>query len=307
MLPDSAQLSGAEHLLTVVYDVADIGVYRPWVKSRPTGSPEEENPMRRFSAVIGLGAMAFLTFGLRAEESTTGSHSTPASLLPGISADDPRIRVDPDVMPWRAVGKLQAASMNFRASCTATLVGPSTVVTAAHCIFNHRVQRYFPPAALHFLIGYTGSRYAGHAIGTAIKISDGYDPDRPKETVGSDWALVSLDKHLGSEGRVLPILSELPENGAKVALGGYQKDHSLVLMADTRCHIVGRFVDADGRLLLRHDCAATNGTSGAPLLIDRGGRWQVAAIEVLGEAGIAGGAAAVLDEAIKQLVSDLGR
>jgi protease YdgD len=263
--------------------------------------------MRSFSAVIALGAMAFLTCGLRAEESTTGSHSTPAPLLPGIGAQDPRIRVDPGVMPWGAVGKLQAASMNFRALCTATLVGPSTIVTAAHCTFNDRVRRYFSPGALHFLIGYTGSRYAGHAIGTAIKISDGYDPGRPKETVGSDWALVSLDKNLGSEGRVLPILSGLPENGAKVALGGYQRDHPLVLMADTRCHIIGRFVDASGRLLLRHNCTATNGTSGAPLLIDRGGRWQVAAIEVFGEAGVAGGVAAVLDEAIKQLVSDPGR
>jgi hypothetical protein len=81
---------------------------------------------------------------------------------------------------------------------------------------------------MHFLIGYTGSRYAGHAIGTAIKISDGYDPDRPKETVGSDWTLIFLDKNLGSEGRVLPILNEPPENGAKVVLAGYQKDHSLV-------------------------------------------------------------------------------
>ena len=65
-----------------------------------------------------------------------------------------------------------------------------------------------------------------------MKIADGYDPGRPKETVGSDWALVSLDKSLGSEGRVLSILSEPPENGAKVVLGGYQKDYPLLLMAD---------------------------------------------------------------------------
>jgi hypothetical protein len=69
-------------------------------------------------------------------------------------------------------------------------------------------------------------------------------------------------------------------------------------MADIRCHIVGRFVDAGGRLLLRHSCAATNGRSGAPLLIDRGGKWHVAAIEVVGETGVAGGAAAMVDEAI---------
>jgi protease YdgD len=242
--------------------------------------------------------MAFLTCGSRAEENTTGSLGTPAPLLPGIGAHDPRIPVDPDVIPWRAVGKLQAASMNFRALCTAILVGPSTVVTAAHCTFNRRMQRYFPPASLHFLIGYTGSRFAGHAIGIGLKIADGYDPGRPKETVGSDWALVSLDKSLGSADRVLSILREPPENGERVMLGGYQQDHPLVLMADTQCRIVGRSVDAGGRLLLRHNCAGTHGTSGAPLLIDRGGIWQIAAIEVAGETG-AGGAAAVLDEAIK--------
>jgi len=130
-----------------------------------------------------------------------------------------------------------------------------------------------------------------------VKVADGYDPSRPKETLGSDWALVFLDKSLGSAERILSILSEPPENGAKVVLGGYQKDHPLLLMVDAQCRIVGRFVDARDRLLLRHNCAATSGTSGAPLLIDRDGRWQIAAIEVAAETGIAGGAAAVPTEA----------
>jgi len=256
--------------------------------------------MRGFTAAILPMALAFLTCKSWADENTTGRFGTPAPLLPGIGVHDPRIRIDPDVAPWRAVGKLQAASMNLRALCTATLVGPSTVVTAAHCIYDRRVQRYFPPGSLHFLVGFTGGRYAGHAIGIGVKIADGYDPGRPKETVGSDWALVSLDKSLGLAGRVLSILSEPPENGAKVVLGGYQKDHPLLLMADAQCRIVGRFVDAAGHLLLRHNCAATNGASGAPLLINRGGKWQIAAIEVAGETGIAGGAAAVLAEAINR-------
>jgi protease YdgD len=254
--------------------------------------------MRGLTAAILLMALAFAC-GSRAGENTTGSLGVPGPLLPGIGVHDPRIRVDPDVVPWRAVGKLQAASMNFRALCTATLIGPSTVVTAAHCIYNRRVQRYFPPESLHFLIGYTGSRYAGHAVAIGVKIADGYDPGRPKETVGSDWALVFLDKSLGSPDRVVPILSEPLENGAKVVLGGYQKDHPLLLMADAQCRIVGRFVDSDGQLLLRHDCAATNGASGAPLLIDRDGRWQIAAIDVAAETGTAGGVAAVLVGATK--------
>ena len=68
----------------------------------------------------------------------------------------------------------------------------------------------------------------------------------------------------------MPILSDLPEDGAKLMLGGYQQDHPLLLIADTQCHIDGRFVDVSGRLLLRHTCAGTGGVSGAPLLIDSG-------------------------------------
>jgi hypothetical protein len=29
-----------------------------------------------------------------------------------------------------------------------------------------------------------GNRYQGHAIGTAVTIGDGYDPERPNETIG---------------------------------------------------------------------------------------------------------------------------
>ena len=84
--------------------------------------------------------------------------------LLGLGAHDPRSRLDPDKTPWRAVGKLQVPSISFYQSCTATLVAPATVLTAAHCVFNPRTQRYHLAGSLHFLIGYDGSRYAGHAL-----------------------------------------------------------------------------------------------------------------------------------------------
>jgi protease YdgD len=259
--------------------------------------------MRRFAAVVLLTALPFLTCGPRAEEKTGGNGYIPAPLLPGIGVHDPRVRVDVDAVPWRAVGKLQAASTTLRASCTATLVGPSTLVTAAHCVFNRSTQRYFAPSALHFLIGYNGSRYAGHAIGIRVKVAAGYDPSRPKETIGSDWALVFLDKSLGSEDRILSIASDVLEDRTEVMLGGYQQDHPLILMADIRCSIDGRFVDASGQLLLRHNCTGTRGTSGAPLLINRGGEWQVAAIEAAQEMDSAHGAAVLLKEAYQELLN----
>jgi protease YdgD len=266
---------------------------RPVRKLPPPSPARAQNLMRGLAAGVAQAAMAFLILASTAEGQNGEYGAIPPPLLPGIGASDPRIRVDADIMPWRAVGKLQAASMNFRALCTATLISPSTVVTAAHCLFNSRTHRSFPPESLHFLIGYDGSRYVGHAVGVSLKIADGYDPSRPRATIGSDWALVSLDKNLGSPDRVLPMLGEPPEKGADVTLGGYQQDHPFVLMADPQCRIVGRLVDRSGRLLLRHNCTGTNGASGAPLLVETGGRWRLAAIEVAGETGIAGGVAVV--------------
>jgi protease YdgD len=218
----------------------------------------------------------------------------------GVGSHDPRARLDPEKLPWRAVGKLQATSTNLRVICTGTLVGASTVLTAAHCVYNPRTQTSFSPGSVHFLIGYSGGRYAGHAIGVKIETGPGYDPGRAEATMGSDWALVSLDTKLGSADRVLPIVSGSPPVGSYVMLGGYQQDHPLVLMADTECRIIERLVDANGRHLLRHNCAGTGGVSGAPLLTEKGGKWYVAGIDSAAQTGVASGVAVAPDEVRKQ-------
>jgi protease YdgD len=92
------------------------------------------------------------------------------------------------------------------------------------------------------------------------------------------------------------MISEPPEVGSTIMLGGYQQDHPLVLMANTECRIVGRATDAGGRLLL-HNCTGTRGDSGAPLLIEKGGEWYTAGVDVAAERGVASGLAVVLDEA----------
>jgi protease YdgD len=263
-------------------------------------------PARRMRAAAFSFAVALAVAGVAGNGPQAGGGANIggpalAPLLPGLGAHDPRGRLDPGKMPWRAVGKLQVASLNVRQFCTATLIGPSTVLTAAHCAFNQRTLHYYLPGSLHFLIGYDGSGYAGHAVGVKLETGPGFDPSRPSETRGSDWALIWLDTRLGSADRILPIIDQVPEIGSTVMLGGYQQDHPLVLMADTNCQVVGRAADSAGRLLLRHNCTGTSGVSGAPLLIETNGKWYTAGVDVAAEPGIASGIAVVPDEARKRL------
>ena len=255
--------------------------------------------MRRFATAIGLTALVFLTCVRLAGRRKTG-RSRRHSGSAGARCRRPR-----PARPHRprrgALARGREAPGCLDQSPRVMHCDTGRAINGGDCTLRvqspHAAQ--LPPRSLHFLIGHNGSRDAGHAVGVSIKIGVGYDPRRPKETIGSDWPLVSLDKSLGSEDRILPIVSNLPEDGTNVVLGGYQQDHPLLLMVDTQCQIDGRFVDATGRLVLRRNCTGTHGVSGAPLLIDRGGIWQVAPIDVAGETGSAHGVAVVLDEAIK--------
>ena len=266
-----------------------------------TSPPTARRRVAAFGFAVVLAVLAASVNDLHARERLSADARVPLALLPGVGAHDSRARLDPDKVPWRAVGKLQAVALNLHTLCTGTLVGPATVLTAAHCVYNPRTRHNFPPRSLHFLIGTDGSRHAGHGIGVKLEIGPGYDPGRPAETRGSDWVLISLDARLGSPERVLPMIGEAPEVGSTIMLGGYQQDHPLVLMADPDCRIVGRSTDAGGRLLVRHNCTGTRGDSGAPLLIEKDGKWYTVGVAVAADLGVASGLAVVLDEARRRL------
>jgi protease YdgD len=61
-----------------------------------------------------------------------------------------------------------------------------------------------------------------------------------------------------------------------------------VIEADLACQLLGPAEDQRGRRLIRHSCAATKGTSGAPLLIRQGETWSIAGLQVGAEPGQGG-------------------
>jgi protease YdgD len=220
-----------------------------------------------------------LIFRLATAIALAAAGASPLGLPAAQAQSEPRARVDVGMAPWRSIGKLQAVAGGLRETCTAALIGPRTVVTAAHCLFNIRTRRNFPPSSVHFLLGLEGSRFTSATIAESFVAAPGYNPEEPGDTRGNDWALVFLATSLQNQ-QPLALAPAVPAPGTAVMVGGYGQDNPNVLTADTDCQLTGFLRDAGGHPLLVHDCRAVRGVSGAPLLVQLGSTWVIAGVNV---------------------------
>src|SRR6185295_1804716 len=96
---------------------------------------------------------------------------------------------DVSTYPWSAIGKL---NNSVGGSCTGVVIDRARVLTAAHCIFNRRTDRFLPPSSLHLLLGYQRGSYSVHARVADYTVGRGYDPKDEEGSLASDWSVLRL-------------------------------------------------------------------------------------------------------------------
>jgi protease YdgD len=183
-------------------------------------------------------------------------------------------KVDISDYPWSSIAKL---NNSVGGSCTAVAIEQNAVLTAAHCIFNRRTNRFLLPGSLHVLLGYEQGKYAVHALVASYTIGPGYDPSRELATASSDWAVLQLVEPLPHQIRPLKFVDRIPAPGSQLMIGGYALRPLHIMTADMNCQLLGQ---VPGSPLIEHNCRVAQGSSGAPLLIMEGDSAVIMGLQV---------------------------
>lgn len=173
------------------------------------------------------------------------------------------LRTANDIRGYEAVGRLDFRSGRGSSYCTGTLVTPTLVLTAAHCLFDE-AGNGIPTDGITFRAGLrNGVADAERRVRRMVMHPD-FDPQSPPthDAVAADVALLELDQAVnGTRVRPMSGTGSLA-TGTEVQVLSYARGRSETPSLEEACNLMDR-----GARVLVLDCDATFGASGAPVFI----------------------------------------
>jgi len=175
---------------------------------------------------------------------------------PGIVGSDDRV-ITSDAR-FTAVGRLNLSGRGF---CTATLISPQVVMTAAHCTFYRQTGRPIPPDRIHFGAGWWKGKPLAHRLAKHVRRHPKYGRSK---SVAADIALIVLERPI-DHPKIKPIPIDRAQGKVRLTVPlthvSYSKDRPHLPSIEQGCVVRAE----EGRVLYT-DCDSSFGGSGAPIL-----------------------------------------
>jgi len=207
--------------------------------------------------LLGLKSTAILIATLAVTVSASAQPHR-AAKPPGLAEGD---IIGAKDYPWSAIGKL---NNGVGGSCTAVLISEKYALTAAHCLVFRNSGRYLPAESLHLVLGYEKQEFREHYRIAAYYVPPAYHPEKPYETLASDWALLSLSATGPARPRPLDIAAEDNIHDRNLMTAGYSHRIPYAMTADQKCTLVGESHDHN---FVFDTCKAPSGYSGSPVIV----------------------------------------
>lgn len=186
-----------------------------------------------------------------------------------------------DALVWQSVGRLDAKGSGF---CTATLIAPDLVLTAAHCVYDTRNAQLLKPETLTFKAGLRNGETAAARGISQIEAHPGYNPRTGLlvENIRHDVALLRLEAPIPTTELDPFVLHSSVVASGPVSVVSYGRRRESLPSRQDVCQVETTQDD-----VMFMDCDVTFGSSGSPVFSHRNGRGQIVSV-ISGMANING-------------------